>query len=271
MSTEEERLPFIAYQYCPDQGLQFRAAPIHREWMDQTKQHFANRCLPLLIANQHGWEVLSPHPLRVTWTGSNAKEGLLLEEPDGPGSSLAVSHFGHGILTWTMSYYLFRTPPGVNLWVRGPANRPKDGASALEGIVETDWTVSTFTMNWKITRPHVPISFEAGEPICLLVPVNRGALEQYEPRIVPIESEPELASRFHHWANSRDGFLEGLADPTSEVARQGWQKDYFQGKGGVKDHQRRLHLRPFLREEASAEEDAPSHEVGILSPGSTGR
>src|SRR3712207_8402233 len=33
----------------------------------------------------------------------------------------ARSHFGSGILTWNLPF-LFRTPPGYNLHVRGPAN-----------------------------------------------------------------------------------------------------------------------------------------------------
>ena len=35
------------------------AAP-RREWMDATTESFAYRCLPLAIANSHGWEMLSP-------------------------------------------------------------------------------------------------------------------------------------------------------------------------------------------------------------------
>ena len=42
------------------------------------------------------------------------------------------SHFGYGILTWTLPY-LFRTPPDWNLLARGPSNLPKDGIQALEG------------------------------------------------------------------------------------------------------------------------------------------
>ena len=54
------------------------------------------------------------------------------------GQLLPASHFGDGILTWHLPI-LFRTPPGYNLLVRGPANYPKDAVSPLEGIVETDW------------------------------------------------------------------------------------------------------------------------------------
>jgi hypothetical protein len=78
----------------------------------------------------------------VTWDGSNSPDGLRLEWLGGQ-CGTATSHFGNEILTWTTPY-LFRTPPAINLQVRGPANHPKDGMIALEDIVETDWAMATF-------------------------------------------------------------------------------------------------------------------------------
>ena len=40
--------------------------------------------------------------------------------------------------------------------VQGPINRPKDGIAALPGIIETDWSPYSFTMNWMFTRPGTP-------------------------------------------------------------------------------------------------------------------
>jgi hypothetical protein len=34
-----------------------RPADPRRNWMDETPESFAYRCLPLALANQHGWEV----------------------------------------------------------------------------------------------------------------------------------------------------------------------------------------------------------------------
>ena len=45
---------------------------------------------------------------------------------------LPSSHFGNGILTWHLPM-LFRTPPGYNLSVRGPANYPKDAVCPFRG------------------------------------------------------------------------------------------------------------------------------------------
>ncbi|MEA9787719.1 DUF6065 family protein [Xanthomonas campestris pv. raphani] len=38
--------------------LDIRPAPHERAWMDATDQRYAYRCLPLAIANAHGWELL---------------------------------------------------------------------------------------------------------------------------------------------------------------------------------------------------------------------
>src|SRR5262245_40135699 len=95
-------------------------APARRAWLDRTPERFANRCLPLMIANQAGWLVSLTEPVEVEWTGSDAIDGV-----DVFGSALAkenvASHFGCGIVTFKLPY-LFRTESGYNLLVRGPAN-----------------------------------------------------------------------------------------------------------------------------------------------------
>jgi hypothetical protein len=216
--------------------------------MDATGDRFANRCLPLLIANQAGWFLLNSHRLRVTWNGGDGKDALELEYLSGTQPYPATSHFGQGILTWHIPF-MFRTPPGYNLLARGPANWPKDGAHALDGIVETDWAVATFTMNWKITAVDRPVLFDEGEPFCMVVPQPRGALEEFQPKIIELEDDPEVAEAFSKWSESRNRFLTGLANADEEALKQQWEKHYFRGTApdGTKAplHQTKLHLREF--------------------------
>src|SRR3954454_16507116 len=47
------------YALRPD-PLPVRPAPLTRAWMDAVPDNHAYRCLPLNIANSHGWELLSP-------------------------------------------------------------------------------------------------------------------------------------------------------------------------------------------------------------------
>ena len=55
----------------------------------------------------------------------------------------------------------------------------KDGIHPLDGIIETDWAVATFTMNWKFTCVGVPVTFKKGEPIAMFFPFNEASLKPF--------------------------------------------------------------------------------------------
>lgn len=142
-----------------------RAAAHRRDWMDATREAFAYRCLPLNIANAHGWELLAGCGFEAVWNGGpEAQDVSVTADAGSDAQDLPVTLFGHGVLTFHVEG-LLRTPPGWNLWLGGPPNRPKDGIAALGGVIETDWSPYTFTMNWRFTRPGQRVRFEAGEPI----------------------------------------------------------------------------------------------------------
>lgn len=245
----DSRRSLIAYR-LDDRPLLIRPAPIDRDWMDATVDRFAYRCLPLNIANGHGWELLSPVGFAAGWTGG-ADLGSVVIQGDGGATPPAVSHFGNGILTFHIPV-LFRTDPGQDLWIQGPVNRPKDGIYPLTGVVETDWAVSTFTMNWVFTRPGILLRFEAGEPICHLFPIGRGELERVEPRAVSIEDAPDLKRGYEGWSASRSDFNTTLKASGSEAQAQGWQKSYFRGEtadgsaAADATHRTRIRLKPFI-------------------------
>jgi hypothetical protein len=241
-------LPLVAYVINPALAMPLVPAARPRAWMEATDQRFANRCLPLLLANQAGWFLLSAHAFSVIWTGGNDLASVHIEYSRGEPPHPAMSHFGHGILTWNVPY-LFRTPPGYNLLVRGPPNMPKDGIAPLEGLVETDWSMATFTVNWRLTRPRRRVFFEVGEPICLLVPQRRDDLESFQPELRSLESDPETAERYQRWSNSRAAFNAELMIPGSAASERRWQKHYFQGieEDGrpTREHRTKLSLAGF--------------------------
>jgi hypothetical protein len=245
------KLTLTAY---PTSGRAMRIvpAPASRVWMNGTPESFANRCLPLRLANEAGWFLLNEEPIDIEWNGGAGLGDLLVVARDGGPARGASSHFGDGILTWQIPY-LFRTSPGFNLLVRGPANWIKDGAFPLEGLVETDWSPAPFTMNWKITRPHLTIRFEAGDPICMIVPQRRRELQEFVPMIQSLDADPKLAAEYEQWSESRHRFLEVLNGPEAEWPQIGWQRHYYRGVTvdgkPAEDHQVRLRLAPFSKPE----------------------
>jgi hypothetical protein len=228
-------------------------ASADRMWMDLKTGGWANRCLPLRIANQAGWFILNDVDFEVTWTGTNSLDSVKLKYKDKE-SQFAQSMFGFGVLTWTIPY-LFRTQPGFNLIARGPANSFKDGVAPLEGIIETDWLPYPFTMNWKITRPNKAITFERDEPICMLMPMRRNDIERFQPDIVNLTADPELERSYLAWHEVR---LQKVRESQSSNGRTGFSKpqgNYIRGEGVLEEkaeqHQNKLKLKAFVEREAA--------------------
>ena len=251
MTTDGDRpttsKELVAYQ-LNESGPPLLCAPTARAWMDATDERFAYRCLPMLIANQAGWFVLNECSFEATWNGAGDPSGVEIRHLSEEAKGSVTSHFGSGIITWHIPY-LFRTSSGYNLLVRGPSNWPKDGVQALEGLVESDWSHATFTMNWKLTRTDHAVRFDKGEPICMLVPQLRGELETFQPELRALASDPELDAGYRTWSESRSTFLGALKRRDPEASYQKWQKDYFQGHmpqgASIETHQTVLSLRPF--------------------------
>jgi len=226
-----------------------RPAPVDREWMEATNERFAYRCLPLNIANAHGWEILCRSGFSAVWNGSPGLDAVKIE-PDPGTTAPAISHFGHGILTFHVNC-LFRTDPGFDLMAQGPINRPKHGIAPLSGVIETDWASFTFTMNWICTLPNVQIRFNENEPFCHIFPIRRGELEAVEPQILPISANPELQRELEEWRASRGKFNQDLKQPGSQAREERWQKMYYRGldaggeSTGAEDHRTRVRLRSF--------------------------
>lgn len=236
--------------------------------MDLSAGRRAYYCLPMALANQAGWFMLNSHSFKVRWTGGEGSDALEIFYLTGRRPFPAVSTFGNGVLTFHVPY-VFRTPPGCNLLVRGPANCPKDGASPLEGLVETDWSCATFTMNWQITRPNHTVLFAEHEPIGMIVPERRGGLEQFQPEIRAIESDPDVSAKNAEWARSRYNFIGAIRTHPVDVDPSGlWQGHYFRGTSvdgsEASEHQRSLRILPFS--DACAEDDRARQAPTERSP-----
>lgn len=231
------------------------AASSRRPWMDDTPDSFAYRCLPLNIANAHGWEILSPCGFEAEWNGGPGVNDVVVRPDAGtlPGKA-PVALFGQGVLTFHVDG-LLRTSEGFNLWVGGSPNAMKDGIAPLSGLIETDWSPFTFTMNWRFTRPGHRVRFEENEPFCFFFPVERGLVQAVAPRVAPIDEAPELKTRFETWSQSRDAFHASVAAHPPVAPADHWQKFYYRGVDadgalGAPDHCPKLRPAEFAGAEA---------------------
>jgi hypothetical protein len=218
--------------------------------MERAPESFPYRCLPLAIANSHGWDILSPRGFEAEWNGGLGVDDVVVRPDPGTHTHEApVALFGQGTFTIHIQG-LFRTDPGWNLWVSGPPNGAKDGAAPLTGIIETDWAPYTFTMNWKLTRPNFPVRFEENEVIAHIFPVQRSAIEAVEPEFLPITDDHELKAQFESWSTSRNAFQEEVRKHPPQKPADKWQKLYYRGlapdgKCPIGDHRSKLNVREF--------------------------
>lgn len=205
-------------------------ARAERDWMDATTDRFAYRCIPLSIANASGWEVLSPIAFEVTWRGGNLKSDMTFSTSGDPRrlERLAVSHFGHGVLTLNTGY-IFRTSPGWALLARGAPNTFKNRIVPLEGLVETDWVPLPILMSWRFTRVGT-VRFAVNEPLCFLTPVPHGLLDAVQPVVRQLDAAPELKEAYEGWRISREDFNKKLYEREPKTVAEGWQRHYVRGE-----------------------------------------
>lgn len=227
-----------------------RPASPRREWMESSPERFAYRCLPLAIANAHGWEVLSPCGFAARWNGGMGVNDVEVRvDPGATPRQAPVSLFGQATVTFHVEG-LIRTSPGWNLWVGGSPNAAKDGIAPLGAVIETDWSPYSFTMNWRFTRPNEWVRFEEDEPFCFFFPVQRGVLDGVTPAIRPLAEAPDLADAFARWSASRDAFQEHVRLTNPQAPADRWQKLYYRGvdpdgEPGADDHQSKLRVAAF--------------------------
>lgn len=234
--TDSIKPSLAAYRIPGRAPLRIVPASPDRAWMDIVTKGWANRCLPLRIANQTGWVILNDCSFEAVWGGKPGLDSMKILSRNGAASGAVSSMFGYGVLTWSIPY-LFRTPPGFNLLVRGPANSPKEGAAPFEAIVETDWLPYPFTMNWRFLRPLKTIRFEKDEPICMIMPIPRDAVQGFTPEIRELTSDPELLKSYETWHEHRVSAQTAVEQKT-ETKQQVMKKQghYIRGEGHLGEH-----------------------------------
>ncbi|MDX5983678.1 DUF6065 family protein [Sphingomonas echinoides] len=242
-------MDLICYLF-PNWAPRIRSANSRRDWMDNSVESFAYRCLPLSIANAHGWEILSPCGFEAVWNGGPNPDDVAIRVDEGTAHPIVpVALFGQATLTFHVEG-IMRTPPGWNLWVGGCPNIAKDGIAPLSGIIETDWSPYSFTMNWRFTRANHPVRFEENEPFCFFFPVQRQLIEAVQPHFQSIEAAPELKAQYQEWSQSRDAFQADVAAHPPSKPSDKWQKLYYRGvdangEAQVDDHKSKLRIGDF--------------------------
>jgi hypothetical protein len=167
-----------------------------RSWMNDSRDKFAYKCIPLNIANQYGYAVLCPADFTLDWYGGVEEKDVdfHVTSKEEYFEKHLHSYFGGGTFTIHVDF-IIRTPEGFSTYIRGVPNETKHGLKPLDAIVETDWLSYTFTYNFLLTEPG-SYSFKKGEPLFVFFPIERGTVENFELKESRVENDPNLLKDF---------------------------------------------------------------------------
>jgi hypothetical protein len=209
-----------------------------RDWFNP---HFY-KCLPLSIANQYGYTIISEFDFGIIWDGGERPENLKILLPnnlknDAEGLYPRVtSHFGSGILTIEPPFHV-RTPAGINTMVINPPNCILPNITVMSGVVETDNLRRSFTFNLKVQTPNIEIIIPKGTPLASFIPIPRYFADSFDLKFADeIFSEEVILDELQAEtdANLKRNEIEYFAKPNVGL-------DYFKGQdvygNKFKDHQ----------------------------------
>lgn len=214
-----------------------------RKWMTETDGN-AYRCVPLNVANQYGWTVLSPATFDVEWSGGKNEQDMLVSFYEPIDANFTATNFGHGILS-IIPDFVVRTSKGISLYVRGIPNSLAVGLQPLDGVVETDWLPFTFTFNYKFTKPG-KLTIKKDQPLFTFFPIERGFIESFDTIEKSIEENEDLNNDYKSYEKLRSvQNKEGLIYKSNGGT---YGKGSLLGKKfDIENHQKTIKLSDFKR------------------------
>lgn len=173
---------------------------LKRDWMDETYNKHAYKCLPMSAANVNGWELILQQDVVVQWDGGNTPPRVL--EGEFLGGRPVVVPSIIGIISFTTGWAI-NTEEGYDTWITGSPNYFIDGAAPLSATIPSSWWPDEFNMNWKITKIGEPVKFEAGMPFMFFNIYNNNLLENTEVIVENLWDKPELMAKRQSYGDAK--------------------------------------------------------------------
>lgn len=228
-------MKIIAYQ-IHENPMDLRPGDKIRQWMEESPNKYAYRCLPLSIGNSTGYDVFMKSDVMISWNGGAAQADIQINYEDSSFGEFASSSFGMGIITFHPGWFI-KTSPEWDMLFTGPINESHPGAFPLSGVVETAWLEFTATINWKLTTIGTHL-WKKETPIARLIPIPHLFEIEAEKKILE-KAEPELfckyvqksALRNQKIVDVNEAYKTGKDFGTVKVNRPTteWDKEYYRG------------------------------------------
>lgn len=158
-----------------------KESSVKRDWMENTDEKHAYRCIPLSSANVHGWEVLLPEDVVIEW------DGISSARPDHvkiiSGSKYASSSTGNATVSFATGI-TFTTDEDHYLWISGSPNYPIDGLTPLTSILQSNWYRLPYTHSWIVNKKNERFVIPKMTPIMFFMPYPKNLLNSFDVNVI---------------------------------------------------------------------------------------
>jgi hypothetical protein len=162
-------MSFKVYRH-PDYETDFFTLTVNRDWMDESIDKHAYKCLPVTLANCLGWSFSLPEDISFILHSSTGHVEIL------SGHKYSSVDRTNGTISF-ISGITIRSEKPQSLLIMPVPNQFIDGVSPFTSVVNTSVLKAPIPSAWKITRYDQAITIKSGTPITAIIPISLTDLE----------------------------------------------------------------------------------------------
>ena len=140
---------------------EIKQSRLKRDWMDDTYNKHAYRCLPLSAANVNGWEIILQKEIVAIWDGGMSVPRIISDDSFN-GRTIANCN-KIGMIDIHIGW-AFGTEQGFDTVVTGSPNFFIDGIEPLTALIPSSWWPDEVQMTWRFTAPGKEVVLPEGMP-----------------------------------------------------------------------------------------------------------
>ena len=188
-----------------------------RDWMDETAEKHAYRCFPVTLTNQLGWGISFPEDITFMW------DGVTSTYPDNikilQGEKYCSTKRGNASIQFHTGL-VFKTDKNYSLLSMPVPNTFIDGVSPYTTLISSSFFEGELPVVWRITKPFVPITIKAGEPVISVMPISLSEIQNTNLKIKHIKDMNKIPKKYLPTE-------EGSREAAKRTAENGGWTDYY--------------------------------------------
>lgn len=172
---------------------------LKRDWMDNTFDKHAYRCLPVTLSNGLGLGISFPEDISFIWDGITDTSPNHIKILSG--EKYCSLGRGNATLSFNTELYI-RTDEDITMLHMPAPNFFTDGFQAYTTLISTSFFNSPFPCAIRVTSPNKIITIKANQPISALIPLSLSNLNKIDFNIkkisdFPVATPKEIKSKSH--------------------------------------------------------------------------